>query len=173
MDPEQPLHNEAMLLPGYVNRTLSSEEQQQVANHLKTCGTCQQELQEITNMQAAIKHSIEQRPGPSSAAFSTLMRQIEQEKQALQRHASRPTEPSWWKTVESTFRSLFEVPWVPALASILIVGQAFLLFSLIGSPEGHRGQGLGSIIERGIPKGTPQVPLLKIRVGFQDGVQEQ
>ena len=124
-------------------------------------------------MQAAIKHSIEQRPGPSSAAFSTLMRQIEQEKQALQRHASRPTEPSWWKTVESTFRSLFEVPWVPALASILIVGQAFLLFSLIGSPEGHRGKGLGSIIERGIPKGTPQVPLLKIRVGFQDGVQEQ
>jgi hypothetical protein len=173
MEPEQPLHTEALLLSGYVNRTLSPGEEQQVDNHLKTCNTCQQELQEVTNMQTAIKTSIEQRPGPSPAAFSTLMRRIEQEKQALQRQASRPTEPSWWETVESAFRSLFEVPWVPAFASVLIVGQAFLLFSLIGTPEGQLGPGPGVIIERGIPQGTPQVSLLKIRVKFQEGTQEQ
>lgn len=173
MEPEHPLHTEAMLLPGYVNRTLPSEEEQQVANHLQTCVTCQQELQEVTNMQAAIKSSITQRPGPSPAAFSTLMRRIEQEKQTQTRKISQPITTSWWEMVESAFRSLFEVQWVPALASVLIVGQAFLLFSLMGTPEGQQGQGSGTIVERGIPQGTPQGSVLTIRVGFQADAQDQ
>lgn len=173
MEPEQPLHTEAMLLPGYVNRTLPSEEEQQVANHLQTCVTCQQELQEVTNMQAAIKNIIAERPGPSPAAFSTLMRRIEQEKQAQSEKISQPKTSSWWETVESAFRSLFEVQWVPALASMLIVGQAFLLLSLLGTPEGQKGQESGTIIERSIPQGTPQGSLLKIRVGFQADAQDQ
>ena len=68
METEQPLHTEAILLPGYVNQTLSPEEEQQVTNHLNGCVACQQELQEVNNMQTAIKTSIEQRPGPSPAA---------------------------------------------------------------------------------------------------------
>jgi hypothetical protein len=173
MEPEHPLHTEAMLLPGYVNRTLPSEEEQQVANHLQTCITCQQELQEVTNMQAAIKSSITQRPGPSPAAFSTLMRRIEQEKQTQTRNIPQPITTSWWEMVESAFRSLFEVQWVPALASVLIVGQAFLLFSLMGTPEGQQGQGSGTIIERGIPQGTQQGSVFTIRVGFQADAQDQ
>jgi len=173
MESEQPLHTEAMLIPGYVNRTLPSEEEQQVANHLKTCVTCQQELQEVTNMQATIKNSIAQRPGPSPAAFSTLMRRIEQEKQTQTRRVAQPIASPWWEPLESAFRLLFEVQWVPALASLLIVGQAFLLFSLIGTPEERQGQGTGTIIERGIPQGTPQGSVLKIRVGFQADAQDQ
>lgn len=173
MEPEQPLHTEAILLPGYVNRTLSSEEEKQVASHLKACVSCQQELQEVTNMQSAIKTSIEQRPGPSPAAFSTLMRRIEEEKQASRRQTAESTATSWWESVESVFRSLFEVQWVPALASVLIVGQAFLLFSLVGGPEGQRGQEPGGIIERGIPQGAPHGLLFKIRVGFYAEAQEQ
>ncbi len=173
MEPEQSLHTEALLLPGYVNRTLPPEEEQQVTTHLKTCVTCQQELQEVTNMQAAIKNSIAQRPGPSPAAFSTLMRRIEQEKQAQTQRIPQPITSPWWETVESAFRSLFEVQWVPALASILIVGQAFLLLSLIGTPEGRQGQRTGAIIERGIPQGTAQGTVLKFRVGFQADAQDQ
>lgn len=173
MEPEQPLHTEVMLLPGYVSQTLSLEEAQQVATHLKACMTCQQELQEVTNMQTAIKTSIEQRPGPSPAAFSTLMRRIEQEKQASRRETAESTATSWWESVESVFRSLFEVQWVPALASVLIVGQAVLLFSLMGSPEGQRRHEPGGIIERGIPQGTPHGLLFKIRVGFYAEAQEQ
>lgn len=172
MEPEQPLHTEALLLTGYVDRTLPPEEEQQVAIHLKTCVTCQQELQEVTNMQTAIKHSIAQRPGPSPAAFSTLMRRIEQEKQAQRQRIPQPTTSSWWETVESAFRSLFEVQWVPALASVLIVGQAFLLFSLMDSPEGHKGQGTGAIIERGIPQGTPATPPIQIHVKFVETAKE-
>jgi len=172
MEPEQPLHTEPILLPGYVNRTLPSEEEQQVANHLKTCVTCQQELQEVTAMQAAIKNSIAQRPGPSPAAFSTLMRRIEQEKQAQTQRIPQPITPSWWETIESAFRSLFEVQWVPALASLLIVGQAFLLLSLMGTPEGQHQRG-EPIIERGIPQAPPQGSAFKVRVGFQSHAEAQ
>jgi hypothetical protein len=171
METEQPLHTEAILLPGYVNQTLSSEEEQQMANHLKTCVTCQQELQEVTNMQTAIKTGIERRPGPSSAAFSTLMRRIEQEKQTTLSKTSESTTPSWWKTVESAFRSLFEVQWVPALASVLIVGQAFLLLSVMNKPVEQRALEPGSIIERSIPQGTPATPPIQIQVKFVETAQ--
>lgn len=171
MEPEQPLHTEAMLLPGYVNHTLSPEEKEQVANHLKTCVSCQQEFQEVSNMQAAIKISIEQRPGPSPAAFSTLIRRIEQEKQAQQRQTSQSTTTSWWKTIESAFRSLFEVQWVPALASVLIVGQAFLLLSVVNKPVEQRAQQPGGIIERGIPQGTLATPPIQIQVKFVETAQ--
>ena len=123
-------------------------------------------------MQTAIKTSIEQRPGPSPAAFSTLMRRIDQEKQATQGHTIESTTTTWWESVETALRSLFEIQWVPALASVLIIGQAFLLLSL-GSPEGDRIQGSGDIVTRGIPQGTPQGSLLKITVGFQADAQEQ
>jgi hypothetical protein len=171
METEQPLHTEAMLLPGYVNQTLSPEEEQQVATHLKACMTCQQELQEVTNMQTAIKTSIEQRPGPSPAAFSTLMRRIEQEKQTQTRRVVQPTVTPWWESLETVFRSLFEVQWVPALASVLIVGQAFLLFSLMGSPEGQQVQDPAGIIERGIPQGTSATPPIQIQVKFVETAQ--
>lgn len=124
-------------------------------------------------MQTAIKASIEQRPGPSPAAFSTLMRRIEQEKQTQTLRVAQPEATPWWESLESAFRSLFEIQWVPALASVLIVGQAFLLFSLMGSPEGQRGQKPGGIIERSIPQGTPHGLLFKIKVEFQAEAQEQ
>ncbi len=155
-----------MLLPGYVNQTLSPQEDQKVATHLGMCVTCQKELQEVTQMQTAIQASIEDRPGPSPAAFATLMQRIEQEKQVSLQQTSETRGMSWWATVESTCRSLFEVKWVPALASVLIVGQAFLLFSLTQTPEGQRGQMTGPIIKRGIPQGTPPVPQMQIQVKF-------
>ncbi len=172
MEPKQPLHDEAMLLSGYVSQTLSSEQQQQVDNHLKTCLTCQHELQEVTNMQTAIQASIADRPGPSPAAFSTLMRRIEQEKRALQPQAPESCSTSWWETVEAAFRSLFEIQWVPALASVLIVGQAFLLLNLHETPESQQSQETNIVIERGIPRGTPTTPSMQIQVTFVETATE-
>ncbi|MCA9461751.1 MAG: zf-HC2 domain-containing protein [Nitrospira sp.] len=55
MEPEEAIHIEATLLPAYVSRTLSKEEQQQMEEHLKTCPICPRELQEIIAMQAILK----------------------------------------------------------------------------------------------------------------------
>jgi hypothetical protein len=172
MEYEQPLHTEATLLPGYVNRTLTPEEHQQVEHHLKTCPTCQQEIQEVNTMQTALKTAIQKRPGPSPAAFAKVMSRIHQETQVAPKNIRIGNETSWWESIESAFRSLFEIRWVPALASFLIVGQAILLLSVLGGPEGQVGPRQGPVIERSIPQGTPAIPLIKIQVEFVETAQE-
>ncbi len=173
MEPEPIIHNEAILLTGYVNNTLTSQEREQVSLHLPSCESCQQELQEVKIMQAALKTVIEERPGPSPAAFSTLMRRIEQEKNAQALNIQQASSPPWWESIESAFRSLFAIQWVPAFATVLIVSQAVLLFSLMGGPEGQMGPSTSPIIERGIPQGTVETPHIHITVGFHEQAPER
>jgi len=172
MEPEQPIHREATLLPGYVSHTLTPDERQEVDQHLPSCVSCQQELQETRIMHTAIKTAIEKRPGPSPAAFAKVMSRIHQETQTAPATIQQGHETSWWESIERSVRSLFEIRWVPALASILIVGQGVLLLSVLGGPEGQVVPGQGPIIERGIPQGTPVMPLIKIQVTFVETAQE-
>ena len=169
MEPEEAIHIEATLLPAYVSRTLSKEEQQQMEEHLKTCPICPRELQEIIAMQAILKTAVHQRPGPSPDAFSKVMSRIHQDIQHTPRERHPQTTPSLWERIEQTFRSLFEVRWAPALASFLIVGQAVLLLSVLGGPETMKN---GPIRERGIPQGTPVIPIFHIQVEFVGTAQE-
>lgn len=172
MESEQPVHPEAILLPGYVNRTLTPEEHQQVENHLQSCPICRQELQEVKTMQTALQAAIQKRPGPSSAAFAKVMSRIHQDTQMAPQNIRRESDPSWWESMENTFRSLFAIRWVPALAGFLIVGQAVLLLSILGGPEGQVVDRPGPIIDRGIPEGTPAIALIKIQIEFVDNAQE-
>lgn len=172
MEPEQSIHTEAMLLSGYATRTLDEEEHRQVEQHLKTCSACRQELQEVTAMQAALKTAIQQRQGPSPAAFAKVMTRIHQETQPAPREITREVEPTWWEQIEHAFRSIFEVRWAPILASFLILGQAVLLLSVLGGPGGQVGTQSGPVHERGIPQGTPAIPLIKIQVSFIETAQE-
>ena len=172
MESEQPVHIEATLLPAYVSRTLNPEEHQQVDQHLQSCQACQQELQEVKTMQTALKSAIQKRPGPSPAAFAKVMSRIHQETQTTPKAMRIESEASWWESIEKTFRSLFEIRWVPVLASLLIVGQAVLLFSVTGGPESQVAPRQGPIIDRGIPQGTPVIPLIKIQVEFVEMAQE-
>lgn len=165
MEYDQPLHAEAALLPAYANDTLDPEERQQMEHHLQSCHLCRQELQEVQAMHTALKTAIHQRPGPSPAAFAKVMSRIHEETQSAPQDLRSGDQTSWWESIERTFRSLFEIPWVPVLASFLIVGQAVLLLSVLGGPE-------GPVIERGIPQGTPTVPLIKIQVEFVETAKE-
>lgn len=175
MESEQPLpteHSEILLFPGYINRTLSLEERNHVERHVQSCPMCQQELQEMTTMQAALKRVIQQRPGPSPAAYTNVMSRIRQEASIPAEDVPGRNEKSWWESMEQAFRSLFEVRWVPVLASFLIVGQTILLFSVLGGPEGQPVPSPGPVIERGIPQEMPSLPLIKIQVEFVDTAQE-
>ncbi|MCA9451489.1 MAG: zf-HC2 domain-containing protein, partial [Nitrospira sp.] len=40
MEPEEPIHTEATLLPGYVSRTLTTKEREEVELHLESCASC-------------------------------------------------------------------------------------------------------------------------------------
>ena len=172
MESEQPRHTEAALLPAYVSRTLTPDEQQQVEHHLQSCSTCRQELQEVQTMQTALKTAIQKRPGPSPAAFAKVMSRIHQDTRTAPKAIRIENENSWWESMEKAFRSLFEIRWVPALASFLIVGQAVLLLSVLGGPEGQVGPRPGLIIERGIPQGAPAIPIIKIQIEFVETAQE-
>lgn len=172
MEPEEPIHTEATLLPGYVSQTLTPKERQEVELHLESCASCQQELQETKSMHTALQTAIEKRPGPSPAAFAEFMSRIKQEPQSASTTIRQEHENSWWESIERTFRSLFEVRWAPALASLLIVGQAVLLISVLGGPEGEIAPGSSPVIERGLPQGIPGIPLIKIQVTFVETAQE-
>ncbi|WP_342348504.1 zf-HC2 domain-containing protein [uncultured Nitrospira sp.] len=172
MGPEQPIHSEATLLPGYVSRTLTPEERQEVDLHLESCASCQQELQETKIIHAALKTAIAKRPGPSPAAFTQVMGRIHQEPQGVSTTVRQGQENSWWESMERTFRSLFEVRWAPALASLLIVGQAVLLVSVLGKPAREIAPGSSPVTERGVPQGTPGIPRIKIQVTFVETAQE-
>lgn len=172
MEPEQPLHTEATLLSGYATRTLSEEEHHQVEQHLKTCSACRQELQEVTAMQAALKTAIHQRKGPSPSAFAKVMTRIHQETQTAPRAINLGAEPPWWKHIENAFRSIFEARWAPMLASFLIIGQAVVLLSVLGGPGDQVGTQSGPVHERGIPQGSPAIPLIKVQVSFVETAQE-
>lgn len=172
MEYDQPLHAEAALLPAYVNDTLDPEERQQMEHHLQSCHLCRQELQEVQAMHTALKTAIHKRPGPSPAAFAKVMSRIHEETQSAPHDLRSGDQTSWWESIERTFRSLFEIPWVPVLASFLIVGQAVLLVSVLGGPEGRVSHGPGPVIERGIPQGTPTIPLMKFQVKFVETAKE-
>ncbi|MEO8324555.1 MAG: zf-HC2 domain-containing protein [Nitrospirota bacterium] len=172
MEPDQPIHTEATLLPGYVSHTLTLDERQEVELHLESCASCQQELQETKIMHAGLKTAIVKRPGPSPATFAKVMSRIHQEAQTASPNVRPGQENSWWEPMERTFRSLFEVRWAPALASLLIVGQAVLLVSVLGKPAREIAPGSSPVIERGVPQGTAGIPLIKIQVTFVETAQE-
>lgn len=123
-------------------------------------------------MKTTLKTAIQKRPGPSPAAFAKVMNRIHQETQATPKELGIENKTSWWESIEKTIHSLFEIRWVPALASFLIVGQAVLLLSILGGPEGQVDPRPGPVIERGIPQGAPAIPLIKIQVEFIETAQE-
>jgi hypothetical protein len=172
METEHPAHTEAILIPGYLNGTLTPEEHRQMETHLKACQECRHELQEVEAMQKALKSAIHDRPSPSPRTFTKIMDRIHQERETGRTEITRTFEASWWERLEAGFHSLFAIRWVPALASVLIIGQAVLLLSILSSPNREAGPDPGLVIERGIPQGTPIIPAIRIQVRFMETAQE-
>ena len=171
MEPEHPLHAEAALLPGYLSQTLTTEENQQVEQHLNICSTCQKELQEVKTMKAALKNTIQGFPGPSPAALSKVLNRIHQETPRAPEQGHSQENSSWGEWVERAFRAIFEIRWAPALASVLIVGQTILLLSVLNKSEVEAPS--DSITKRGIPQATTTPQLKKIKVSFAESAQEK
>ena len=125
-------------------------------------------------MKTALKTVTQKRPGPSPAVFAKVMSRIHQEIQTAPKEIPPANETSRWDPIERVFRSLFEIRWVPALASFLIIGQAVFLLSVLGRHDGRVGPGPhpGPIIDRGISQGTPAIPIIMIQVEFVETAKE-
>ncbi|MCA9472745.1 MAG: zf-HC2 domain-containing protein [Nitrospirales bacterium] len=175
---EPTTHQQAILLPWYVAGTLDDREKLEVETHLKNCETCRMEFDEIQRTQLAVKAAIGERQGPSPAVLTKVMSRIREEKASAQHTTSQPVhehDPGLWSRLESWLQSLFATPWVPVLATALIVGQsAFLLTNLGGPSSGSdpAGQGPGPIIERGIPKAPTPVHTSRLQVTFAESATQ-
>ena len=173
---EPTTHQQATLLPWYVANTLDDQEKLDVETHLKSCETCQMELDEMQRTQRAVKAAVSEREGPSPAVLTKVMARIREEKaSALQ--PSKPViehTPSLWSQFESWLQSLFAVPWVPVLATALIVGQSAFLLTNLGGPSGPitPGQEPGLIIERGIPKAPSPTTTSQLQVVFANSATQ-
>jgi hypothetical protein len=95
---EDGLHQEIIeLLPWYLNETLSSEEAQRVAEHLKSCKACERELQEVQGLQKIIAAPAE--AFSSEAALQSTMREIRSRQQKTA-PAQKEKHPSWWQSLD-------------------------------------------------------------------------
>jgi len=65
-----------LLLPWYVNRTLTKEEHERVEEHLRVCITCRSELHDLRNLAQSVRHAPVLDSSPLRS-FSSLMQQIE------------------------------------------------------------------------------------------------
>ena len=112
-----------LLLPWYVNGTLSVEEAQRVERHLVLCTSCQKEMETLRGIQSAVIRSSEEVPEPSPRAIDRVLNRIAAEERLRQVERSVRRE-AFWDRVRSYFVApLFGLRPVPVLALLLIVVQ--------------------------------------------------
>ena len=161
-------HNQAMLLPWYLADTLDRQEKLDVEAHVSQCKACQKELDEMRHTQAAVKAAVSEREGPSPAVLTQVMTRIREEKEsAATISATVPHESqSIWNHIQEWLQSVFAVPWVPVLATLLIVGQSALLLTNYGGSPGTIDR--SPVISRGIPQATSPSTSSQLHVIFAE-----
>lgn len=170
-------HPTAILLPFYLNGTLSDQERQEVETHLGECQDCKQELEMMQELHSNVKTYYAQLPQPSPNMFSRVRAQIEQEG-AAEREASigikQDSRLTFSSHLQEFLQSVFATKWAPALAMSIIVGQAgLLMWNLTSSPIGTHEPAVGLVIERSVPQATVQAVPSKIEIAFHDLTSEK
>ncbi|BFU96667.1 MAG: protein of unknown function [Nitrospira sp.] len=119
------VHPEATLLPWYANETLGEEERRLVARHLESCLDCRRELSEWADLRRTLHEAYAAQPEPRPSLAKTVLSNVASETRLSARNADR--EGSGLASLDRWFRSLFDVPWVPSMATVLLAVQFGLL----------------------------------------------
>lgn len=167
-------HPTAILLPFYLNGTLSDQERQEVDMHLFECQSCQQELEEMRSVRTEVKTYYSTLPTPPADMFSKVKSQILSETASEQTAKSvfhHETAESFGSRIQDFLQSIFATQWAPALAMCLIIGQAGLLFWNMTSPT-TPDSAYGPIIERSVPQAPTPDTAQKLRIAFEDQTPE-
>ena len=172
-DPQNPPHQESMSLAWYLAGTLTKQEQHEVEAHLASCSHCKAEWEEMKRIRDSVKMSIQEREGPSPELMAKVMARIHEEEahQTPTKNPDLQEEGHWWTGLQAHLQSLYAIPWVPALATILIVSQAVLLLTKPGE-ESSSIQQPGPIVQRGIPKASLPTVSSTIQIGFREDAKE-
>ena len=143
-----PVHSVALMLPAWLNGTLSERERGEVDAHLAACDACRRELEEYSSLRTRLSELYAGEPGASPQAFRGVMAQIGQVG-PLQR-------------LDGWLRSLLGAPWAPTFAGLLVVAQLGALTWMASQrPEPE-------VVSRSVP-----APGARLRVGFLDTATER
>jgi hypothetical protein len=131
------VHEVVLLLPWYLNGKLAEGERIEVERHLSTCPECRRELESLSEVRTQTREMLAAVPGPSDRARQAVMQQVRSSKAAAQRvgpAGSQDPQPGLLERFMGAFGALFRPQWAPALAVLLIVGQAGALAWLAQGP---------------------------------------
>jgi len=125
-----------LLLPWYVNRTLTKEAHEQVEEHVRVCITCRSELHNLRGLAHSVRHAPVLNPSPQHA-FNSLMQQIESEQpgqgeEQITRASGRRTQ---WSLIDR-LSGLF--PAKPAMIAATAMVLALIMPALIWMISGER-----------------------------------
>jgi anti-sigma factor RsiW len=155
------VHQEAALLPWYVNGTLSESDRHQLDRHLAICPACRAELEELTHLHSDLATFYAAQPGPTSQVARRVFEAVTREASA--RRISQAGEQSWLERIDQWFRALFLPRWVPTLAAILLLTQVGLVLWLSMPPTK-----LEEVASRSLGLQTA-----RLRVVFQSSATEE
>jgi anti-sigma factor RsiW len=146
--PEEAAHPAALLLPWYVNGSLSASERQEVDDHLRGCEQCRDELEALSGLAGQMKSSWAKQPAPAPDLRNRVLSKIQH--------------PSVVSLAEVRERAKRDAPSVPArrtrsifpalAASVIVVQFAAILFMMRSLPP--------EVIPRGIAAGSTQIKIV-------------
>ena len=157
-------HPAAALLPWYLTGTLKEAERRTVDEHLATCAECRAELESLGKLRDPLQAAWAEELMPALHVKQSVMAQVQSDR------GSHPVPPATafdggvGHALEEWFRNLFAPRWIPALASILLIGQLVLLLWTAGSQTAPPPD---SVIARGIPPASIRITLV-----FQESAPE-
>jgi anti-sigma factor RsiW len=157
------VHPVALLLPWYVNGTLSAPERQHADEHLANCASCRAELTELQSVREQVRAAAIEQAVPDT--FNAARRHIQ--RHAVPDTAAQPTRrgdaPGVVGVVRRGLRTLFAPQWVPAAAlALVLVQSAALLWMSQRTPD------QAQISSRGLA-----APATRIKLSFQPASAEK
>ncbi|ODT46790.1 MAG: hypothetical protein ABS70_00290 [Nitrospira sp. SCN 59-13] len=159
-----PPHPTATVLPWYLTGTLKESERQAVEEHLASCADCRAELAHLTRLRIPMKTAFAEETMPELRVQQHVMSRIQADTLPT-RSVELPTSTgSAAESVEQWFRRLFAPRWIPALASVLLIGQLALLLWTAGEQTLVPPSNIAS---RGIQPASTRILLV-----FQDSIPE-
>jgi hypothetical protein len=119
------------LLPWYVNTTLGQQERDRVEAHLRECGECARELEQMRELRQAVRTAGEPIPEPSPFQFTRAMARVEE----YEREKSRPR---WWQISPRFARVAMAAQFLVILALGSLLFRERLFVTATGVSAGPR-----------------------------------
>ena len=157
-------HPFAALLPWYLTGTLKESERRTVDEHLATCGECRTELESLSKLRTPLQAAWAEEPMPPLHVKQSVMTQVQADRASHHALHSTASDGGAGNALEQWFRNLFAPRWIPALASVLLIGQLALLLWMSGTQMASPPD---TVTTRGIPPASVRVTLV-----FQESAPE-